>query len=63
MSSKTMKKIIKLIATLGVFAGVAFLVYIAGELALSGSPIVALLPVAVILGLIVLYVRLNDKQD
>ncbi|MFQ3206834.1 MAG: hypothetical protein ACI9IT_000975 [Glaciecola sp.] len=56
-----MKKIIKLIATLGVFAGVAFLVYIAGQFALSGSPIVALLPVAVILGLIVLYVRLNDK--
>ncbi|MFT4732194.1 MAG: hypothetical protein ACI89W_001217 [Gammaproteobacteria bacterium] len=58
-----MKKIIKLITMLGVFSGVAFLVYIAGEFALSGSPIVALLPVAVILGLIVLYVRLNDKQD
>ena len=58
-----MKKIIKIITMLGVFSGVAFLVYIAGEFALSGSPIVALLPVAVILGLIVLYVRLNDKQD
>jgi hypothetical protein len=58
-----MKKIIKIIATLGVFVGVAFLVYSAGEFALSGSPIVALLPVAVILGLIVLYVRLNDKRD
>nr|WP_297348371.1 hypothetical protein [uncultured Glaciecola sp.] len=58
-----MKKMIKLIATLGVFAGVAFLVYTAGQFALSGSPIVALLPVAIILVLIVLYVRLNDKQD
>ncbi|MFT5276778.1 MAG: hypothetical protein ACI97K_000758 [Glaciecola sp.] len=58
-----MNKPLKIIAMLAVFAGVALLVYLAGELALSGSPLAALAPVAVILFLIVMYIRRNDKQD
>ena len=57
-----MSKPIKLIATLGLFATIAFIVYVAGELALSDSPIGALVPVVVLLAIIVVYIRLKDKQ-
>ena len=58
-----MSKPIKLIATLGLFAAIAFIVYVAGELALSDSPLGALVPVAILLAIIVVYIRLKDKQD
>lgn len=58
-----MNKPIKLLAGLCAFAGIAVLVYVAGEMALSDSPLTALLPVAVVLFVVVLYVRLNDKSD
>ncbi|MFQ3236110.1 MAG: 1,4-dihydroxy-2-naphthoate octaprenyltransferase [Paraglaciecola sp.] len=57
-----MNKSIKLLTTLGLFAGIALIVYIAGELALSNSPLGALVPVGVLLLIIVLYIRLNDKK-
>jgi hypothetical protein len=58
-----MNKPLKIIATLCVFAVVAGLVYVAGESALSGSPLLALVPVGVVLFAIVAYIRFTDKQD
>jgi 1,4-dihydroxy-2-naphthoate octaprenyltransferase len=58
-----MNKPIKLLTTLGLFAGIALIVYIAGKLALSNSPLGALVPVGVLLLIIILYIRLNDKKD
>jgi hypothetical protein len=58
-----MNKLIKLIATLGAFAVLALFVYISGELAMSNSPILALAPVAVVLFVIVLFIRRSDKPD
>jgi len=58
-----MNKPLKLLTTLGAFALVAGLVYVAGEMALSASPVLALAPVALVLSIIILFIRLNDKQD
>jgi len=58
-----MNKGMKLFLTLCVFASVAVLVYFAGESALSDSPILALVPVGVVLFCIVLYIRFSDKKD
>ena len=58
-----MNKPMKLFTTLGLFAGIALIVYIAGQLALSDSPLGALVPVGVLLLVIVLYIRVNDKKD
>ena len=58
-----MSKLIKLIATLALFAIIALIVSVAGELALSNSPLGALAPVAALLAIIVLYIRIKDKQD
>lgn len=58
-----MNKTIKLIATLCAFAAIAFVVYLAGDLAMSDSPILALVPVGVLLFSIILYIRLKDKED
>jgi 1,4-dihydroxy-2-naphthoate octaprenyltransferase len=58
-----MNKPTKLFTTLGLFAAIAVIVYVAGELALSNSPLGALVPVGVLLSIIVIYVRLNDKKD
>ena len=58
-----MNKPIKLFTTVGLFAAIAVIVYVAGELALSNSPLGALIPVGVLLSIIVIYVRLNDKKD
>lgn len=41
---------------------IALVVYIAGETALSNSPMLALLPVATLLIVILLYIRYQDKQ-
>jgi 1,4-dihydroxy-2-naphthoate octaprenyltransferase len=58
-----MNKPMKLLTTLGLFAGIATVVYIAGELALSGSPLGALVPVGLLLFIVVLYIKLNEKKD
>ena len=58
-----MNKLPKFISTLGLFAGVALLVYLAGSISMSGSPLLALLPVSVVLIFIVFYIRYNDKKD
>ena len=58
-----MNKPMKLFTTLGLFAGIALIVYIAGQLALSDSPLGALVPVGILLLVIVLYIRANDKKD
>ena len=53
----------KIFATLGLFAAIAVIVYIAGELALSNFPLGALVPVGVLLLIIVAYIRINDKKE
>jgi uncharacterized protein with PQ loop repeat len=58
-----MSKPIKLFTTLGLFAGIALIVYIAGELALSDYPLIALVPVGLLLLIIMLYIRVNDKKN
>lgn len=58
-----MNKPMKLLTTLGLFAGIALIVFIAGQLALSESPLGALIPVGILLLVIVLYIRVNDKKD
>jgi len=58
-----MNKPLKLLGTLGAFAVVAGLVYVAGEMALSDAPLFALAPVAVVLSIIILFIRVNDKKD
>ena len=63
LGTQFMSKPIKLISTLAVFAIIALIVYVAGELALSNSPLAALVPVGVILAIIVVYIRIKDKQD
>jgi hypothetical protein len=59
----SMNKPLKLLSTLGAFAVVAGLVYVAGEMALSDSPLLALAPVALVLSIIIVFIRMNDKQD
>ncbi|GAC30724.1 hypothetical protein [Brumicola pallidula] len=58
-----MNKPTKIIAMLLAFAGIAFLVHIAGELALSGKPLIAILPVGVVLCVILLYIKFSDKKN
>lgn len=58
-----MNKPLKLLSTFGAFAAVAGLVYVAGEMALSESPLFALAPVALVLSIIIVFIRMNDKQD
>lgn len=58
-----MSKPIKLIATLALFAVIALVVYIAGELALSNSPLGALVPVGLLLAIIVVYIKIKEKQE
>ena len=53
----------KIFTTLGMFAGIALIVYVAGQLALSDSPLAALVPVGLLLMIIILYIRINDKKD
>lgn len=58
-----MDKSIKLLAMLVAFTAISALVYVAGKTALSGSPLVALVPVTIILAAIILYIRLNDERE
>jgi len=58
-----MNKPMKLFTTLGLFAGIALIVYFAGELAMSDSPLGALVPVGLLLLIIIFYIRVNDKKD
>lgn len=58
-----MNKPTKLIATLIAFAGIAFLVHVAGELALSDKPLIAMLPVAAVLLVVLLYIRFSNKKN
>ncbi|MDC0603090.1 hypothetical protein OAP14_08695 [Aliiglaciecola sp.] len=57
-----MKKSLKLLLIIASFAAIALVVYVAGETALSKSPIFALVPVAILLVIIVFYIRSQDKQ-
>jgi hypothetical protein len=59
----SMNKPLKLFVTLGAFAVVAGLVYVAGEMALSDSPLLALAPVTLVLLITIVFIRMNDKQD
>ena len=58
-----MNKPIKLIAMLIAFAGIAFLVNVAGELALSDKPLIAMLPVGAVLLVILLYIRFSNEKS
>ncbi len=58
-----MNKLIKFFLTLVLFSGVALLVFIAGNFALSGSPLIALIPVSIVLFIIVMYIQYNEKKD
>lgn len=58
-----MNKPLKLLATLVAFASVSGLVYVAGEMALSDFPLLALAPVALVLSIIFTFIRISDKQD
>ncbi|MFT5839173.1 MAG: hypothetical protein ACI9UT_001675 [Flavobacteriales bacterium] len=60
---QSMSKPIKLISALVLSVVIALIVYVAGELALSNSPLAALVPVGVLLAIIVVYIRIKDKQD
>ncbi|AGH44035.1 hypothetical protein C427_1926 [Paraglaciecola psychrophila 170] len=57
-----MNKSIKTFALVGLFATIAVIVYIAGKLALSDSPLGALVPVGLLLLIVVAYIRFNDKK-
>jgi|GEM_PF-1790228 len=52
-------KIITVIATLSV---ITVVVYAAGEFALSGEPLLALIPVAILLAAIVIYIRFKESK-
>jgi uncharacterized MAPEG superfamily protein len=56
-----MTRALRLVTLFCSFAAIALLVYIAGTLALSGSPILALLPVALLLLIIILYIRRQES--
>lgn len=58
-----MNKYIEFIATLCVFAVTLFLVYIAGQTAMSDEPLLALVPVAASLIIVVIYIRINDRHN
>lgn len=57
-----MKKIMNIGLILMAFSCTAVLVYFAGILSLSSSPIMALAPVSLILLMAVLYIRLNNNH-
>lgn len=58
-----MNKPLKLVLTLAAFVAIASLVYLAGYLSLSTNPLIALLPVAIILVGIVFYIRINENDS
>jgi hypothetical protein len=58
-----MNKPLKLVLTLAAFVTIASLVYLAGYLSLSTNPLIALLPVAIILVGIVFYIRINENNS
>lgn len=58
-----MNKPLKLVLTLAAFVAIASLVYLAGYLSLSTTPLIALLPVAIILVGIVFYIRINENDS
>jgi hypothetical protein len=58
-----MSKLINVIAILCAFVAIAFGVFKAGELAMSGEPILALIPVGILLTSVVIYIRWRDKKD
>jgi len=58
-----MNKIAKFFLTLVLFSGVASLVFLAGDFAMSGSPLIALIPVSVILFIVVMYIQYNDRKN
>ena len=60
---QAMNKPLKLVLTLAAFAAIASLVYLAGYLSLSTNPLIALLPVAIILVGIVFYIRINENDS
>ena len=55
-----MNKPLKLVLTLAAFVAIASLVYLAGYLSLSTNPLIALLPVAIILVGIVFYIHIES---
>ena len=57
-----MKSSMKFLFVIASFITIALVVYIAGETALSNTPVLALLPVATLLIAILLYIRFQDKQ-
>ncbi|MDA7793375.1 hypothetical protein N8985_04615 [Glaciecola sp.] len=57
-----MNKPLKLVLTLAAFVAIASLVYLAGYLSLSTNPLIALLPVAIILVGIVFYIHINENN-
>lgn len=57
-----MHKIVVLLLTLCAFAAIAFGVFKAGELAMSGQPVLALIPVAILLFGIIFYIRMRDRK-
>jgi uncharacterized membrane protein len=58
-----MNMFVKIITVVGILAVIALVVYAAGEFALSGSPLLALLPVAALLTAIVVYIRRKESQN
>jgi hypothetical protein len=58
-----MNKPLKLVLTLAAFVTIASLVYLAGYLSLSTNPLIALLPVAIILVGIVFYIHINENNS
>lgn len=57
-----MNMFVKIITVIGVLGLIALVVYAAGEFALSGSPLLALIPVGALLTVIVLYIRAKERQ-
>jgi hypothetical protein len=57
-----MNKLVKFFVMLVLFSIVASLVFVAGDFAMSGSPLIALIPVSVILIAVVAYIQYNDKR-
>jgi hypothetical protein len=57
-----MNKLVKFFVMLVLFSIVASLVFVAGDFAMSGSPLIALIPVSVILIAVVTYIQYNDKR-
>lgn len=56
-----MNLLVKIITVAAILAVIALVVYAAGEFALSGSPLFALLPVGLLLIAIVVYIRVKER--